>query len=201
MPRELLEYLKRNVLCFVTYGSKELQKRKWGEERRGRKGKEGERREKGISQRGKISLALLPQRQMGMCCCCSARVRQIGTAGTAARELLLRGSKRQAAWRRGAEHTWGVARSEKYQKQIASTEIWSLKFKIYVAGNKCLKIFLKLLLNFEVNVFLVHLLKWKRFKITGLYILWPMCLLYRQPLFLVKQKDLDSASLFKATFL
>lgn len=49
MPRELLEYLKKNVFCLVTYGSKELQKRKGGEEGKGRKRKEGERREKGIS--------------------------------------------------------------------------------------------------------------------------------------------------------
>lgn len=63
MSRELLEDLKRNVFCFVTYGSKELQEgRKKGEgETEG--GEEKERKvrgEKKRSHRGKKKVSLHP---------------------------------------------------------------------------------------------------------------------------------------------
>lgn len=44
MPRELMEDLKRNVFCFVAYGSKELR----GGEKRGR-----ERLEEGKKRKGR----------------------------------------------------------------------------------------------------------------------------------------------------
>lgn len=205
MPGELLEDLERNVFRFVTYGRWGTAERNRQEQRkrdqwRGRKGWEGEGREKETQWREKISPCLLPLHAQ-WARAAARSTWQTGTVSDSSERAVARG-QREAGYSDRRRWAWarGLAEAGKTGSKLFDLAQrfgnWSL---ICGVRNEWLKILLKLLLDFEAHVFLAHLLKWKRFKITGLYICGPCVCCVDSP-FLVKQKNLDSPSPCQASF-
>lgn len=112
MPRELLEDLKKNWFCLVTYSSKELQGGEGEEEEEERRERRAEGKERKVrvekkgSHRGKNCLTSPSPCQMGMCGGSEHLADWLAqsAAAAAAREQWLKASRRQAAWQLGAEH-------------------------------------------------------------------------------------------------
>lgn len=202
MPRDLLEDLERNVFQFVTYG-------RWGTAERNREtGTEKERsvegkergREKETQWREKISPCLLPLHAQ-WARAAARSTWQTGTVSDSSERAVARG-QREAGYSDRRRWAWarGLAEAGKTGSKLFDLAQrfgnWSL---ICGVRKEWLKILLKLLLGFEAHVFLAHLLKWKRFKITGLYICGACVCCVDSP-FLVKQKNLDSPSPCQASF-